>query len=118
MGAAAQAHKIGFYYSLIDWHRPNFPIDIVHKYRQYMNDQVTELLSNYGKIDIIWYDFSYPRYRNGKSSEDLDSKFRSLNSSSSEGRAEVRWCRQSQPHSVSSSSDVKNPFASFSTKRR
>lgn len=69
---------IGFYYSLIDWHHPDFPIDSLHprrddenveemnrgrditKYAQYMRDQVTELLTNYGKIDILWFDFSYP----------------------------------------------------------
>ena len=28
------------------------------KYNQYMRDQVTELLTNYGKIDILWFDFS------------------------------------------------------------
>lgn len=94
----AEGLKVGFYYSLIDWHHPDFPIDCVHprregsfwdplydhskvnanrdmaKYRQYMKDQVTELLSNYGKIDIIWFDFSYPRARNGKGSDDWDSK--------------------------------------------
>ena len=30
------------------------------RYRRYLKDQVTELLTNYGKIDIIWFDFSYP----------------------------------------------------------
>lgn len=74
----AEGLKIGFYYSLIDWHHPDFPIDIKHprrkdanaeeldrgrdmkRYAQYMRDQVTELLTNYGKIDILWCDFSYP----------------------------------------------------------
>ena len=74
----AEGLRVGFYYSLIDWHHPEFPIDMLHprrddpdalaqstgrdmrKYAQYMRDQVTELLSDYGKIDIIWFDFSYP----------------------------------------------------------
>lgn len=71
---------VGFYYSLIDWHHPHFTIDDVHPqrtnekeeyekmnegkdmgiYREYMKNQVRELLTNYGKIDIIWLDFSYP----------------------------------------------------------
>ena len=73
----AEGLHIGFYYSLIDWHHPEFPIDPLHprrddpdayeqskgrdikKYAQYMRDQVTELLTNYGKIDILWFDFSY-----------------------------------------------------------
>ncbi len=74
----AEGLRVGFYYSLIDWHHPEFPIDVHHprrddanafeqskgrdmrKYAQYMRDQVTELLTNYGRIDIMWYDFSYP----------------------------------------------------------
>jgi len=73
----AEGIRIGFYYSLIDWHHPDFPIDKLHprrqdedapqqdkgrdvrKYAQYMRDQVRELLTNYGKIDILWFDFSY-----------------------------------------------------------
>ena len=73
----AEGIRIGFYYSLIDWHHPEFPIDMLHprrddadafeqnkgrdvsKYAQYMRDQVTELLTNYGKIDVMWFDFSY-----------------------------------------------------------
>ncbi len=70
--------RVGFYYSLLDWHHPDFPIDGVHplrdredvaqlnqgrdirKYAAYMREQVRELLTNYGQINIIWYDFSYP----------------------------------------------------------
>ena len=69
--------KVGFYYSLIDWHHPDFPIDSIHplrehpndeeldrnrdmtKYAEYMRNQVRELLTNYGKIDVMWFDFSY-----------------------------------------------------------
>lgn len=77
MRSAPRACTVGFYYSLIDWHHPEFPIDSlhprrndpnaeeldkgrdVHKYAAYMRDQLTELLTNYGKIDILWLDFSY-----------------------------------------------------------
>lgn len=85
----AEGIRIGFYYSLIDWHHPDFTIDKHHpqrppedsdtayqrlnkgrdmaKYRKYLYNQVTELLSNYGKIDILWLDFSYPgKYGKGK----------------------------------------------------
>ena len=73
----AEGLRVGFYYSLIDWHHPEFPIDYIHprrkdpdaaaqtagrdmkKYTAYMRDQVRELLTNYGKIDILWFDFSY-----------------------------------------------------------
>ena len=73
----AEGLHIGFYYSLIDWHHPDFLIDVIHprrddenaeelnkgrdmkRYAEYMRNQVTELLTNYGKIDILWFDFSY-----------------------------------------------------------
>ena len=73
----AEGLHVGFYYSLIDWHHPDFPIDMLHprredpdayeqsknrdmhKYAEYMRNQVTELLTNYGKIDVLWFDFSY-----------------------------------------------------------
>lgn len=83
--------KVGFYYSLIDWHHPDFTIDGTHalrndeearasnskrdmnKYRQFMKDQIRELLTNYGKIDLLFYDFSYPG-DDGKGHEDWDSE--------------------------------------------
>ncbi len=83
--------KVGFYYSLIDWHHPDFTVDRVHplrnhpdreslnrgrdmsKYRAYLKNQVRELLTNFGKIDIIWYDFSYPG-EDGKGRDDWDSE--------------------------------------------
>lgn len=43
------------------------------RYAQYMRDQVTELMTGYGKIDIIWFDFSYPG-ENGKGHEDWESE--------------------------------------------
>lgn len=70
--------KVGFYHSVIDWHHPDFPIDENHaehnkpnaeeintsrdvgKYREYLHSQVRELLSNYGQIDYLFFDFSYP----------------------------------------------------------
>lgn len=69
--------KVGFYHSLIDWHHPDFTIDGFHpgrdnpdaeklnegrdmaRYREYLHGQVRELLSNYGQIDYLFFDFSY-----------------------------------------------------------
>jgi alpha-L-fucosidase len=67
--------KIGLYYSLIDWDHPGYPVDHMHPLREkeearaqkrdfnsyldYFHGQVAELLTNYGKIDIMWFDFSY-----------------------------------------------------------
>ena len=75
----AEGMRMGFYYSLLDWHHPHYTIDRFYPgcndnrpvdyaalnrgrdfsvYRQYMKDQVRELLSNYGRVDVLWYDFT------------------------------------------------------------
>jgi len=89
----AEGLKVGFYYSLIDWHHPDYTIDRNHpqrqeldteyeklnkgkdmsRYRDYMKNQVRELLTNYGEISIIWFDFSFPG-KNGKGRDDWDSQ--------------------------------------------
>ena len=76
----AEGLGIGFYYSLIDWHHPQYTIDRVHPqsqntqkeydmlnknrdmviYREYLKNQVREILTNYGKVDILWLDYSFP----------------------------------------------------------
>jgi alpha-L-fucosidase len=73
----AEGLKVGFYHSLIDWHHdqydypnakglphplgerpsPNGPRDH-SKYIDYLHAQVDELISNYGPVDILWWDFS------------------------------------------------------------
>lgn len=73
----AEGIRVGLYYSLLDWHHPDYPhcSDANHpmrgnenypdegrdfnRYLDYMHGQVRELLTNYGKIDLIWFDFSY-----------------------------------------------------------
>ncbi|MDB4922553.1 alpha-L-fucosidase [Mucilaginibacter sp.] len=92
----AEGLKVGFYYSLLDWHHPDYTIDEHHpqspldksdasytqlnkgrdmaKYRQYIRNQITELLTNYGKIDILWLDFSFPQKNgHGKGKDDWGS---------------------------------------------
>jgi alpha-L-fucosidase len=89
----AEGLKVGFYYSLIDWHHPDYTIDSNHpqrqtsdsayarlnkgrdmsKYREYLKNQVRELLTNYGEISVIWFDFSFPG-KNGKGRADWDSE--------------------------------------------
>lgn len=85
----AEGLGLGFYYSLIDWHHPEFTIDRVHPkkpntqnkyeelnknrdmevYRKYLKNQVREILTNYGKVDMLWLDFSYPG-EHGKGKDD------------------------------------------------
>jgi len=98
----AEGLKVGFYYSLIDWHHPDYTIDENHpqrqtsdsayarlnkgrdmsKYREYLKNQVRELLTNYGEISVIWFDFSFPgkhgKDHNDWGSEDLLKMVRTL----------------------------------------
>ncbi|MDO4459966.1 MAG: alpha-L-fucosidase [Clostridia bacterium] len=80
----AEGLKVGLYYSVIDWHHPDFPSynDRYHplrnceaekdrernfdNYLKYMHGQVEELCRDYGKLDIMWYDFSYDDMRGEK----------------------------------------------------
>jgi alpha-L-fucosidase len=43
-------------------------------YREYVKNQVGEILTNYGKIDIIWLDYSFPSGKHGKGRDDWDSE--------------------------------------------
>lgn len=81
--------KVGLYYSPPDWRRERDfmsfsrdpetgPLDMYHRpcvlrrqtpeeeaeHRAYLRGQVTELLSNYGKIDLLWLDGCFPEFRN------------------------------------------------------
>ena len=86
--------RVGLYHSLIDWHHDQYVID-PHigplrdhpdreklnqkrkqaKYAAYLHGQVRELLSNYGPIDVMWFDFSYPKPDgSGKGHQDWQSE--------------------------------------------
>jgi alpha-L-fucosidase len=73
----AEGLKVGFYHSVIDWHHPQYdftrskqlpyPKDGARlavtprdhsRYVDFLHGQVDELISNYGKVDILWWDFS------------------------------------------------------------
>lgn len=82
---------VGFYYSLIDWHHPEYPVDRIHpmrdnqefrektknrdvkKYADYLHKQVREILTNYGQIDCLFLDFSFPG-EDGKGRNDWQSE--------------------------------------------
>jgi len=76
----AEGIRVGLYHSLIDWHHPQYILDPhigpyrAHadrekmnkgrdqaKYAEYLHKQVRELLTKFGDIDILWFDFSYPK---------------------------------------------------------
>lgn len=78
----AEGIKVGLYYSLIDWHHPDYPNVGNHpqredsaygkrhfnwdNYLKYLHGQVEELMKNYGKIDILWFDYSFDNYSGEK----------------------------------------------------
>jgi len=94
--------RVGFYHSLIDWHHPHYLIDSCigpHRnkardalnvgrdqmeYADYLHGQVEELLTRFGDVDILWFDFSYPKHgpdgkgRDDWRSEELYEKIRKL----------------------------------------
>lgn len=66
------------YYSIADWNHPNYPNQGRHhelagpekcdqpdwdKYMEFLKTQVSELCSNYGKIDGFWWDMNVPLYK-------------------------------------------------------
>ena len=80
----AEGLGVGLYYSIKDWHHPNYPFDIhdpvmclepdsrqpdLNKYYSYMTGQIKELLTNYGKIDIIWFDGRDPVFDGKKTAK-------------------------------------------------
>ncbi|MHB1294991.1 MAG: alpha-L-fucosidase [Anaerolineae bacterium] len=57
--------KVGFYYSLMDWHhvdgaRCAQDEAARRRFLDFTQGCVRELCSNYGKLDILWYDVSWP----------------------------------------------------------
>ena len=84
--------KMGFYYSILDWHHPDYlprrewdrrPTEgcDFSRYIEYMRGQIRELLTNYGDIHILWWDGGWEH-----SPEEL-------------GSAETnRMARELQPH--------------------
>ena len=57
--------KIGFYYSLMDWHHRDGARCATseaarRRFCDFTSGAVRELMTSYGKIDILWYDVSWP----------------------------------------------------------
>jgi alpha-L-fucosidase len=48
--------KLGWYYSTRDWTHPDYLVGDNRKYDDFYVGQVRELLSGYGKIDVMWFD--------------------------------------------------------------
>jgi alpha-L-fucosidase len=63
--ARAEGLRVGFYYSLMDWHHPDGATCATNeasrgRFIDYTHGLIRELLTNYGKIDVLWYDVAWP----------------------------------------------------------
>lgn len=76
--------KVGLYFTLLDWYHDDYPHygDRIHPMRNneayknehrnfdnyvtYMHHQIREICTNYGKLDVLWFDFSYDDMRGEK----------------------------------------------------
>ena len=75
--ARAEGLRVGFYYSLMDWHHPDgarCATDEAARRRfvDYTHGLIRELLTNYGKIDVLWYDVAWPLDAAGWESEKMN----------------------------------------------
>lgn len=82
-----QGIKLGFYYSLLDWSRDDYPYETgrtgkqsgrtvksnYDSYLKFMKNQLTELLTNYGDISCIWFDGHWDQ-TNPEGSKDRSSR--------------------------------------------
>ncbi|MDR3750965.1 MAG: alpha-L-fucosidase [Terracidiphilus sp.] len=81
--ARAEGLRVGFYYSLMDWHHPDGALcktDEAARKRfvAYTHGLIRELLTNYGKIDVLWYDVDWPLTAEGWESERMNEMVFSL----------------------------------------
>lgn len=75
--ARAQGLRVGFYHSLMDWHHPDGARCAKNeaarkRFVEYIHGQIRELCTNYGKIDILWYDVSWPLDAEGWESKKMN----------------------------------------------
>jgi alpha-L-fucosidase len=99
---------VGIYFSLLDWSHPDFTVDRHHpqrhgaveelnrtrdmdRFRAYLRAQLTELLTRYGAIDYLFFDFTEPSVVDGlpgKGADDWDAE------------AILSLCRELQPQMI------------------
>lgn len=101
--------KVGLYFSLLDWSHPDYTVDRHHpqrkhpdvealnaerdmdRFRAYLHAQVRELLTGYGDLDYLFFDFTEPAEFEGlpgKSPADWDAE------------ALMELCRTLQPDMI------------------
>ena len=86
-----QGIKLGFYYSIMDWHHPDYlprrPWEQnvrpaagadLNRYIEYMKGQLRELLTNYGPIAILWFDGGWEHSAEELHSREVNEMIRSI----------------------------------------
>ena len=75
--ARAEGLRVGFYYCVMDWHHPDgarCATDEAARQRfvEYTHGQIRELMTNYGKVDVMWYDDIWPLDKKALESEKMN----------------------------------------------
>ena len=81
--ARGEGMRVGFYYSLMDWHHPDGALcatddDARRRFVDYIHGQVHELCTNYGKLDVLWFDVDWPLKPDGWEAIKLNKMVRKL----------------------------------------
>ncbi|MCK4590409.1 MAG: alpha-L-fucosidase [Candidatus Latescibacteria bacterium] len=81
--ARSEGLRVGFYHSLMDWHHPDGARCVEDeaarkRFIEYIHGQVRELCTNYGKLDILWYDVNWPLSAEGWESAKMNRMVREL----------------------------------------
>jgi alpha-L-fucosidase len=93
----AEGIRVGFYFSLCDWHHPDYPAfteemkpysfpqgppppddETWERYLRFMYGQIEELLTGYGKVDLIWFDGGWERKASQWRTSELEAMIRRL----------------------------------------
>jgi alpha-L-fucosidase len=89
--------RVGFYFSLSDWHHPDYPAwreefkpyalgrtppmpsdEEWDRFLEVMFGQLRELLTDYGQIDVVWFDGGWERRRSKWKPQELEAMIREL----------------------------------------
>jgi alpha-L-fucosidase len=75
--ARAEGLRVGFYHSLMDWHHPDGARcakdeEARKRFVEYIHGEIRELMTQYGKIDVLWYDVAWPLDAAGWESERMN----------------------------------------------
>lgn len=93
----AEGLRVGLYFSLSDWHHPDYPAftdgdrpylpgfspplpspEQRDRYRAFLQGQLRELLTDYGTVDVLWFDGGWERPADWWDPEALESLIRGL----------------------------------------